>query len=95
MLYRRMFRCGGTLGAAKRNQPGFLPGVNARASARDQSEALLARAHALGADLLVMSAYPHSPLREFVLGGVSRFMLEHADLPLLMRHWQGRTGPGR
>ncbi|MCG7354582.1 universal stress protein [Roseomonas mucosa] len=42
-----------------------------------------------------MSAYPHSPLREFVLGGVSRFMLEHADLPLLMRHWQGRTGPGR
>jgi len=49
-------------------------------------EALLARAHALGADLLVMGAYQHSPLREFILGGVTRFMLAHADLPLLMRH---------
>lgn len=49
-------------------------------------EALLARAHKHGADLLVMGAYQHSPLREFVLGGVTRFMLAHADLPLLMRH---------
>jgi nucleotide-binding universal stress UspA family protein len=49
-------------------------------------EALLAKAHELGADLLVMGAYAHSPLREMVFGGVTRFMLGHADLPLLMRH---------
>jgi nucleotide-binding universal stress UspA family protein len=49
-------------------------------------EALLAKAHALGADLLVMGAYRHSPMREFLLGGVTRFMLAHADIPVLMRH---------
>ncbi|WP_135465621.1 universal stress protein [Crenalkalicoccus roseus] len=49
-------------------------------------EALLAKAHALGADMLVMGAYLHSPLRELVLGGVTRWMLAHADLPVLMRH---------
>ena len=47
---------------------------------------LLAKAHELGADLLVMGAYAHSPLREMILGGVTRYMLAHADLPVLMRH---------
>ena len=47
---------------------------------------LLDEAHALGADLLVMGAYAHSPLRELILGGVTRYMLQHADLPILMRH---------
>ncbi|MDR3517701.1 MAG: universal stress protein [Azospirillaceae bacterium] len=47
---------------------------------------LLAQAHALDADLLVMGAYSHSPWREAVLGGVTRYMLAHADLPILMRH---------
>lgn len=49
-------------------------------------KAMLAKAHALGADLLVMGAYAHSPLREVILGGMTRYMLSHADLPLLMRH---------
>jgi nucleotide-binding universal stress UspA family protein len=49
-------------------------------------EALLAKTHALGADMLVMGAYLHSPIRELVLGGVTRWMLAHADLPVLMRH---------
>ncbi len=48
--------------------------------------ALLARAHELGADMLVMGAYQHSALRELLLGGVTRHMLLHADLPVLMRH---------
>jgi nucleotide-binding universal stress UspA family protein len=47
---------------------------------------LLAEAHGLGLDLLVMGAYAHSPLREAVLGGVTRHVLAHADLPVLMRH---------
>ena len=49
-------------------------------------ETLLATAHALGADLLVMGAYTHNPWRELLLGGVTRHMLAHADLPVLMRH---------
>ena len=48
--------------------------------------ALLARAHELGADMLVMGAYQHSALHELLLGGVTRHMLTHADLPVLMRH---------
>jgi nucleotide-binding universal stress UspA family protein len=48
--------------------------------------ALLDRAHALGADMLIAGAYAHSPLRELVLGGVTRHLLGHADLPVLTRH---------
>ncbi len=47
---------------------------------------LLKLAHELGADLLVMGAYAHGEWREALLGGVTRYMLDHADLPLLMRH---------
>lgn len=49
-------------------------------------EALLAKAHELGADTLVMGAYVHQPIVRFVLGGVTRYMLTHADIPVLMRH---------
>jgi len=49
-------------------------------------QALLDTAHRLSADLLVMGAYAHSPLRELILGGVTRYMLTHADLPVFMRH---------
>ena len=47
---------------------------------------LLAKAHELGADMLVMGAYVHSPLRQLLFGGVTRYMLSHADIPALMRH---------
>jgi nucleotide-binding universal stress UspA family protein len=49
-------------------------------------QALLDKAHELSIDLLIMGAYAHSPLRELILGGVTRYMLAHADLPVLMRH---------
>lgn len=49
-------------------------------------EALLAQARFVGADLLIMGAYSHSPWRELLLGGVTRHVLAHADLPVLMRH---------
>jgi nucleotide-binding universal stress UspA family protein len=39
-----------------------------------------------GADLLVMGAYGHSRLREFVLGGATRSLLSKAPLPLLLSH---------
>jgi nucleotide-binding universal stress UspA family protein len=47
---------------------------------------LLEKLHELGADMLVMGAYAHNPLREMMFGGVTRYMLDHADLPVLMRH---------
>jgi protein CrcB len=47
---------------------------------------LLKVAHELGADLIIMGAYAHGEWREALLGGVTRYMLAHADLPLLLRH---------
>ncbi len=47
---------------------------------------LLRKAHELGADMIVMGAYAHGEWREALLGGVTRYMLDHADLPLLMQH---------
>jgi nucleotide-binding universal stress UspA family protein len=44
--------------------------------------------HALShkADLLVMGAYGHSRLREFVLGGATRSLLSKPPLPILFSH---------
>lgn len=44
--------------------------------------------HALeiGADLIVMGAYGHSRLREFVFGGATRTMLDETKVPVLMAH---------
>ncbi|KRD79757.1 universal stress protein [Lysobacter sp. Root983] len=38
------------------------------------------------ADLLVAGGYSHSRLREQVLGGVTRFLMEHASVPTLLAH---------
>jgi nucleotide-binding universal stress UspA family protein len=35
-------------------------------------------------DLLVMGAYSHSRLRQLFLGGVTRHVLGHAMIPLMM-----------
>ncbi|HEX3984753.1 MAG TPA: universal stress protein [Acidisoma sp.] len=45
---------------------------------------LLAAAREFGSDLISMGAYSHSRLRQLILGGVTRHILEHADLPVLM-----------
>lgn len=50
------------------------------------AEALLAQAEQTSADLVVLGAYGHSRLRELVLGGVTRHLLKHATLPLLLSH---------
>jgi len=43
-------------------------------------------ARAAYADLLVMGAYGRSRFAERILGGVTRYMLQQTDLPLLLRH---------
>jgi nucleotide-binding universal stress UspA family protein len=50
------------------------------------SDILLSRAADLAADLIVSGCYHHSPLREALVGGVSRELLEHMTVPVLMSH---------
>jgi nucleotide-binding universal stress UspA family protein len=45
---------------------------------------LMAAATAYGCDLLSMGAYSHSRLRQLILGGVTRHVLEHSALPVMM-----------
>jgi nucleotide-binding universal stress UspA family protein len=50
------------------------------------SDVLLSRAADLDADMIVAGAYHHSQFREALLGGVSRELLEHMTVPVLMSH---------
>ena len=50
------------------------------------SDVLARHVKAQKADLLVMGAYGHSRIRESILGGATRHMLQTADLPILMAH---------
>jgi nucleotide-binding universal stress UspA family protein len=66
-------------------------GISANAEATLQgdlriSDVLLSRAADLVADLIVAGAYHHSQLREALVGGVSRELLEHMTVPVLMSH---------
>jgi nucleotide-binding universal stress UspA family protein len=47
---------------------------------------ILERASAHKADLIVMGAYGHSRLREMILGGVTRTMLQRMTTPVLFSH---------
>mgnify|MGYP001824193884 FL=1 len=49
-------------------------------------EALLNEVAVHGADMIVVGAYGHSRLRELLLGGVTRFLLNHSTVPVLMSH---------
>jgi nucleotide-binding universal stress UspA family protein len=50
------------------------------------SEVLAEHAADIGADMMVMGAYSHSRLREAVLGGATREVLENTAIPVLMAH---------
>ena len=47
---------------------------------------ILAEADSCEADLIVTGGYGHSRFREWVLGGVTRTLLERATRPLLLAH---------
>jgi nucleotide-binding universal stress UspA family protein len=53
---------------------------------RAAEDILKQRATEIGAELLVMGAYSHSRLRERIFGGVTRSMIETANVPLFMGH---------
>ncbi|HYM03091.1 MAG TPA: universal stress protein [Stellaceae bacterium] len=50
----------------------------------DVGDALLSRAADLGSDLIVMGGYGHSRLREVVMGGATRTILQHMTVPVLL-----------
>jgi nucleotide-binding universal stress UspA family protein len=51
---------------------------------RSTSQSLLDMAYDCDADLLVMGAYGHSRVKEFIFGGVTRDLLKSSALPLFM-----------
>lgn len=52
----------------------------------DAGNVILSRVAEQDSDLVVMGFYAHSRLREFVLGGVTRTVLGHMTVPVLMSH---------
>ena len=52
----------------------------------DVADVLLSHAADIAADLIVMGGYGHSRLREFVLGGVTRSILQSMTAPVFMSH---------
>jgi nucleotide-binding universal stress UspA family protein len=49
-------------------------------------DVLLTQAHDQATDLLVMGGYGHSRLREMLVGGATRHILEHLTVPVLFAH---------
>ncbi len=53
---------------------------------RHVGEVMLKECVDLGAGMLVMGAYTHSRMRQLILGGVTRYVLAEAKIPLFMAH---------
>jgi len=49
-------------------------------------KSLLIETKKTGCDMMVMGGYSHSRLRELILGGVTRDVIEFADIPVIMGH---------
>jgi nucleotide-binding universal stress UspA family protein len=69
----------------------FRHGVSSRiavvsATARSECEELAAAVALHESDMLVMGCYGHSRLREMVLGGVTKYVLAHMTMPVLLSH---------
>jgi len=52
----------------------------------DIGSLLLNQASALESQLIIMGAYGHSRIRELILGGATRHILEHVQLPVMFSH---------
>jgi nucleotide-binding universal stress UspA family protein len=56
------------------------------AGGRRIGDVLASYVNAHNADVLVMGAYGHTRIREFILGGATKSMLSHPPLPILLSH---------
>ena len=52
----------------------------------DVADVILEVAREIGGNFIVMGAYGHSRLREAVLGGATRSMLNRSEIPLMLAH---------
>ncbi len=57
-----------------------------QASSSSIGESIQPAALELGGDFLVMGAFGHSRLRDFILGGATGIVLQEPLLPVLMSH---------
>jgi len=57
-----------------------------RTEGRGIGEALQAEAKTHGADVLVMGAYGHSRLRQFILGGATSGIMDNLQMPVMLSH---------
>ncbi|MEO7916331.1 MAG: universal stress protein [Dokdonella sp.] len=55
-------------------------------SGKDSGQILLDTARTRGADLIVMGAWGNSRITELVLGGATRHLFQHSEIPLLVAH---------
>ncbi|MEB0139350.1 MULTISPECIES: universal stress protein [unclassified Undibacterium] len=60
--------------------------VSVHKTSTDIGNALLSLAHDFDSDMLVMGGYGHSRLREMIMGGVTRTILESMTVPVFMSH---------
>ena len=66
---------------------GIKPAVKIfEAGSRSVGETLLGESRALGADLLLIGGYTHTRARQLLFGGVTRYALQSADIPVMMVH---------
>lgn len=57
-----------------------------RSNTKSIATTVLLQAAEQGADLVVAGGYGHSRVREWVLGGTTRDLLRHVDIPILFSH---------
>ncbi len=60
--------------------------VTVKRSGRSIADALKSEIDTRHIDLVIMGAYGHSPIEEFLFGGVTRDMLMEDQIPLLLAH---------
>lgn len=66
---------------------GFEAVVHQRTSVKHRvSETILSASAELESELIIMGAYGHARIREIALGGVTRSLMEHMPVPVLMAH---------
>lgn len=56
------------------------------AGGTNAGEALLQHVNDLGAGLLIVGAYAHSRMREYIFGGTTQYILANAKVPVLASH---------
>lgn len=60
--------------------------VRRPAKSRNNGKDILAYCGEVDAGMLVMGAFEHSVFREEIFGGTTRYVLDHAEIPVLMSH---------